>query len=394
MSVALIAENLGRDEREVKGKLSMLFKGVQWTEEEDKELIEMYEAGKSNYEISLVNNRHVAAIASRVITLKKEGKLQRDKNEEISENLPQLDDDIYFHEYYKNWMEAYKRNDVSPVTFQKYQTHYKNLRKYAPLLTLKQLNRTRYQKLINDFGEDHEKVTTSGFHVGIKSCILDALHEGELEKNPCYKISITGKKKKLKKHKFLGEEDLSRVLKMLDLSALNYDWIIYLAAMTGARFAEVIALTPKDFDFDDNTVSINKTWDYKLGTGFKPTKTKSSIRTIAVAPQVMMSVRPLLKDFIDIDNSIFYHLFPIYNSTINNKLFNLCTMAGVDMISFHSLRHSHASILLQNGVSTNLISKRLGHSKVSVTQDVYMHITKELEAKDNEIIAVKMGQLI
>lgn len=53
---------------------------------------------------------------------------------------------------------------------------------------------------------------------------------------------------------------------------INWDWFILLVAKTGMRFSEALAITPKDFDFSKQSLSINKTWDYKGEGGFMPTK--------------------------------------------------------------------------------------------------------------------------
>ena len=63
------------------------------------------------------------------------------------------------------------------------------------------------------------------------------------------------------------------------------------------------------------------------------------------------------------------------------------------LVGVHGLRHTHASILFSNGVSLNSISKRLGHSKPSITQDIYLHIIQELEHDDNEKILFALGEM-
>ena len=65
----------------------------------------------------------------------------------------------------------------------------------------------------------------------------------------------------------------------LDLkSEINWDWFILIVAKTGMRFSEALALTPSDFDFSRQMLSVNKTWNYKEDGGFLPTKNKSSVR--------------------------------------------------------------------------------------------------------------------
>ncbi|WP_238316016.1 tyrosine-type recombinase/integrase [Nosocomiicoccus massiliensis] len=73
----------------------------------------------------------------------------------------------------------------------------------------------------------------------------------------------------------------------------------------------------------------------------------------------------------------------IFNSTINDYLKRKCKDAGIPVISIHGLRHTHASLLLFAGVSIASVSRRLGHSNITTTQQTYLHIIRELENKDN-----------
>ena len=73
----------------------------------------------------------------------------------------------------------------------------------------------------------------------------------------------------------------------------------------------------------------------------------------------------------------------VFNSTANSRLKTLCKLANIPMISIHSLRHTHASLLIYASVSVASIAKRLGHSSVTTTQETYLHIIRELEDQDN-----------
>ena len=76
----------------------------------------------------------------------------------------------------------------------------------------------------------------------------------------------------------------------------------------------------------------------------------------------------------------------IFNSTVNGRLATLCKHANIPVISIHGLRHTHASLLLFQGVSVLSVSQRLGHANVTTTQETYLHIIQELENKDNRKI--------
>lgn len=86
------------------------------------------------------------------------------------------------------------------------------------------------------------------------------------------------------------------LISSLDLkSEVNWDWFILPVAKTGMRFSEALALTPSDFDFAHQMLSISKTWDHKGDGGFLPTKNKSSVRKIQIDWQTVIQFSELLK---------------------------------------------------------------------------------------------------
>lgn len=157
---------------------------------------------------------------------------------------------------------------------------------------------------------------------------------------------------------------LRKLLSDLDLGQeLNWDWFILLVAKTGMRFSEALAITPQDFDFSRQSLSINKTWDYKGKGGFLPTKNQSSVRKIQIDWQLIIQFSTLVKGLPQ-DEPIFIS-GNVYNSTVNDILTRHCKKAGIPVISVHGLRHTHASLLLFAGVSIASVAQRLGHSSMT-----------------------------
>jgi integrase len=250
---------------------------------------------------------------------------------------------------------------------------------------MKDLDRITYQKILNDYAEKHERQTTMDFHHQLKASIMDAVDEGLLEKDPTRKAIIKGKAPREKKIKYLNQFELHKLIQDLNLEDnINEDWLILLIAKTGMRFSEAIAITPKDFDFPHQSLSINKTWNYKDGGGFALTKNKSSNRKIQLDWQTIIQFSELIKKLPE-DEPIFVKK-KIYNSTINDILARHCVKVGIPIISIHGLRHTHASILLFAGVSIASVAHRLGHSSMTTTQKTYLHIIQELENTDIDII--------
>jgi integrase len=135
----------------------------------------------------------------------------------------------YFHEYFSEWIDIYKRGAVRHVTFQKYLMTLQRLTELSPNLKVCELDKRGYQTLLNHYAETHERQTTMDFHHHLKSAILDAIDEGLLTINPTRKVIIKGKPVSDKKNKFLSQFELQSLLKSLNLTdEINWDWFILL----------------------------------------------------------------------------------------------------------------------------------------------------------------------
>lgn len=301
-------------------------------------------------------------------------------------------DQQLFCEYYTRWVKVYKEGAIRDVTMDKYRLTQSWLDKLVPSLRLCDLTRITYQQLINDYAEHHERQTTMDFHHQLKGSILDAVDEGLIPRDPTRKVIIKGRQPKPKKIKYLNQFELHAMLADLDLGKeATLDWLILLIAKTGLRFSEALGLMPADFDFTHQTVSVNKTWDYKRNGGFVPTKNASSIRKVQLDWQLVMQLAGLLKE-LPAEKPIFVD-GKVYNSTANGVLARHCKRAGVPVITIHGLRHTHASLLLFAGVSIASVSRRLGHASMTTTQETYLHIIRELENQDIDIVMRSLAAL-
>lgn len=297
-----------------------------------------------------------------------------------------------FSDYFERWITVYKEGAIRKVTMDKYKLSLNWVKKLAPKLKLCDMDRVAYQQLLNDYAKEHERQTTMDFHHHLKSAILDAVDEGLIERDPTRKVIIKGKSPREKKKKYLNQFELHTLLNGLNLKdQINYDWLILLIAKTCMRFSEAIALTPADFDFSHQLLSVNKTWNYKDGGGFQPTKNKSSVRKIQLDWMIVSQFSALVKD-LPVNEPIFVEK-AIFNSTINNILNRHCTDLGIPVITIHGLRHTHASLLLFGGVSIASVAKRLGHSSMNTTEKTYLHIIQELENKDVDLVMRSLSGL-
>lgn len=297
-----------------------------------------------------------------------------------------------FYIYYEKWIHIYKEGAIRDVTMRKYEITLLWLKRLVPELRLSQLNRISYQQLLNDYAQFHERQTTMDFHHQIKAAILDAVDEGLIDRDPTRKAIIKGRSPRIKKIKYLNQFELHTLLVNLKLtSEINWDWLILLIAKTGMRFSEALALTPKDFDFSNQSLIVDKTWDYKGDGGFLPTKNKSSVRKIQLDWQTIIKFSELIKGLPE-DKPIFVN-GRVFNSTVNGVLERYCKKLGIPVISIHGLRHTHASLLLFAGVSIASVARRLGHASMTTTQKTYIHIIQEMENKDIDLVMRSMAGL-
>lgn len=165
-----------------------------------------------------------------------------------------------------------------------------------------------------------------------------------------------------------------------------YETLYYL----GLRQGEACGLTWKDIDFTKKEVSINKTLTTKLKgqlyTISSP-KTANSYRTLPIPLKLLKSYEKLKEEakkrkYFSDDWFVFGNELPFRETTIQVKKNKYCKLAGVKQIRIHDFRHSCASFLINNGANIVLVSKYLGHSKISVTLDTYTHLYK------NELVEV------
>ena len=255
--------------------------------------------------------------------------------------LEDMSKDALFYNYYAQWIEVYKKDAIREATMAKYRMTQKWVEKLAPELKVCELTRTAYQKILNDYAKEHERQTTLDFHHQLKGAVMDAVDEGLIERDPTRKAIIKGKTPREKKIKYLNQFELHTLIADLDIKEVpNWDWFILLVAKTGMRFSEALAITPKDFDFGRQTLSISKTWDYKGKGGFLPTKNKSSVRKIQIDWQIVVKFSELVKGLPE-DEPIFVGEEKIYNSTVNDALTRHCKACGISEISIHGLRHPY-----------------------------------------------------
>lgn len=320
---------------------------------------------------------------------------------------------IKFWRYYKEWIETYKKRQVRPITYAKYELTAKLFKDEYPDLYLHEMDRRQYQKILNKYGETHEIETTRDFKRKIDNSLQDAHYEGWIKKDPTFNIIVKSTAPVSKKRpKFLEVDETDKLAAYFLKHPGYYSYFLDFILRTGVRFAEALGFTLEDVDFDNLTVNINKTWDYKKNTGFMPPKSESSKRIIAIDEMALNDIRSASFG-VKQEEPLFVAAYTIYlksngiigerktyngyaatlNPTFNDQLFSICEKINIPVISIHGLRHTHGSYMLAKGMDAPAIQRRLGHSRLAITERIYLHLLKELREKDNEKIVKTLNGL-
>ena len=144
----------------------------------------------------------------------------------------------------------------------------------------------------------------------------------------------------------------------------------------GLRIGELLALTYKDFDFDNNYLNINKSYQKIKGKDvITPPKTRKSIRKVGMLENDMNEFNELFKRIYHLkkDSRVFEL---ISKSKIRSRLKKYSKKAGLEPITIHGFRHSHVSFLINEGYTTFQIADRVGHSDSEITE-IYSHLYPE-----------------
>lgn len=352
---------------------------------------------------------------------------------------------IKFGEFVEKWKENYAKANLTPRVYQDYE--YMIRTKLMPTLGNMIINKIKAVHLQAIYSEmldaGRAPATVKKVHAVASSIFTHAYKWNIIEENICRRVELP-KTSSYRDVSCFNTEQASRFLNAIskplpvkisghdriDQNGNPYhvdDYIEYkevhlqfqvffnLALFGGFRRGELIALTWNDIDFENNCVNVTKsTSGVKGGQIDKPPKTRASIRSVTLPSNCMQLLRKWrikqreysisigsvwegrMGRHFD-DNYIFitdtgrqmdlatpYHKFKriirLYNESCGNE---------ADMlpdIRLHDLRHTSATLLISQNVDIKTVSSRLGHSKTSVTLDIYTHALKQLDEKASDAL--------
>jgi integrase len=188
-----------------------------------------------------------------------------------------------------------------------------------------------------------------------------------------------------------GEEDITRFLEAV--KDTPYYALFYTALFTGMRRSELLALRWQDVDFILSQVSVSRSLHHLKGgkVVFRSPKTAKGRRTVALPPSAILLLkehhekqkleRAMLGIPLTDDDLAFSALEgkPLRPNTVSRAWTTLAARAGLNVIRLHDARHSHASLMLKQGIHLKIVQERLGHSSIAITLDTYSHVAPGLQ---------------
>ena len=300
------------------------------------------------------------------------------------------------------WWDSYKHT-VKPNTKINVKRILKN--HVLPLFGAYKLNKLTtplIQSIVNNLADKTNKGEEGAFlyydsiHALNKRILQYGVTMQAIPSNPARDVVLprNTQKAKRQKVKHFDNEELKKFLGYLDNLDLKkfrycYENTLYKFLLaTGCRINEALALSWSDIDLENAVVHITKTLNYKQETNSP--KSKASYRDLDIdqATVTMLKAYKIrqIQEAWKIGKtetvvfSDFIHEYP-NNRTLQTRLRTHFKRANVTNIGFHGFRHTHASLLLNSGIPYKELQHRLGHSTLSMTMDIYSHLSKESAKK-------------
>lgn len=212
-------------------------------------------------------------------------------------------------------------------------------------------------------GKPYAKTYMRKLHSELSAILNYAVKYYDLKENPIKKAGAIGLSNAEEMNFWTLEEYLKFADCMMDEPFFYYCFeVLY---WTGIREGELLALTFDDFNFEDNTISITKSFQVLKGEEIVgPTKTAKGNRVVNMPDRLAEEMKDYFSMCYDKANT---RAFPTGKSMLMRAMKRGATNAGVKKIRIHDLRHSHISLLINLGFSAVDIAKRVGHESITIT---------------------------
>lgn len=328
--------------------------------------------------------------------------LERELNYQLKQETPTAK--MTVQDLYAEYIEV-KKHEIRETSLD---TNERNLKKYVlePLgdYKLSKLNVAVLQKWKQDMEQKGLSTKTKQNRYGEFRTLLNyAVKMEYIPRNPLLKVGNFKAPFETKKEmQYYTADEFKKFIQKAKEEAIQseskgymHKWHYYvffnIAFYTGLRKGEIHAL--QWTDIKDGYLSVTKSIAQKLkgGDRITPPKNRSSIRTIQMPEpliQILNEHYERCKSIIGFNDS--YYITggerPLRDTSIQNELKKYATLANIKTIRVHDFRHSHASLLANEGINIQEIARRLGHSKINITWETYSHLYPREEERAINIL--------
>jgi integrase len=321
-------------------------------------------------------------------------KMKKMDSGEINEEL----ENITVKQLFEQWLEMVMKRRLKETTFKEYKGRVKT--RIIPAIghyKVKQLNTIILQKYVNSLIDEG---LSPRYVEYINTILYGALEQAKkwkiIPSNPM--VDVEKPRPRRREFKTWTLEEVEKFLKYTKLTNYRLYHIVNTALMTGCRRGELLALKWSDLDDKEGYLRIERSLVYdKEGYRFTAPKTSSSIREIKIGGSLIKELmewklyqnkmKMALRKTYNDEGIIFATQTgkPIYPRAMTFEFNKAIKEAGVTEIRFHDLRHTHATMCLEAGMSLKEVQDRLGHSSIKTTGDVYAHVTKNMKEKSVQL---------
>lgn len=298
--------------------------------------------------------------------------------------------------WFEYWISEIKEKTVRWSTLNGYRDRYeKNIRHSIGRMIVSDVKPMHCQSILNAMDNSgYSEGSMDKTRMVMSAIFSDACENGIIQTNPVAK-SVRCPKKEKRDARVLTIDEQDRFLEVAKKS-VNYSHFLFVL-QTGIRSSELRGLRWSDIDFEKRVIHIRRNAVYNSRANefiIGELKTKSGVRDIPMtetAYRLLLDVKNNRTKVLCIDFSD--HIFLNKNGKLttsgsyNKCLKSICDRAGIERIGMHTLRHSFATRCIEAGMRPKTLQKILGHSNLSVTMDLYVHVTddeKEREMKKFE----------
>ncbi len=296
-----------------------------------------------------------------------------------------------------DWLELWTQTtkaEVSPKSHERYAEIVRCYLKPAlGMIGLQRLTPSDIQKAYNNFNRNLDRNpsprTRRHIHRILKSALARAVEQQAIPRNPADALKRLPKVE-VEPITVLTVEQSKHLLKTI--SHTTTYWPTLIALTTGMRRGEVLALRWKNVDLEQGTVRVVESLEEtKAGIRFKSTKTDKG-RAVLLPKFALEELRGWKREQAEKLLQLGVRQTgeslvcgredgkPKIPNSLTHKFMYFAAKAGLPKVRFHDLRHSHATQLLASGVHPKIVQERLGHSTITVTMDLYSHVSETIQS--------------